>query len=99
MNFQWQNRIHRPHIDLRQHQGHAKGLSFLNQPKSYVLWRPDLKTTAKEWRCKPPSSLLGFRCRDDVLEVQKLLTLHGIDVGVVAPLGAGVLRFLNQVNL
>ena len=35
-------------------------------------------------------SLLGFRCRDDVLEVQKLLTLHGIDVGVVAPLGAGV---------
>ena len=35
-------------------------------------------------------SLLGFRCRDDVLEVQRLLTLHGIDVGVVAPLGAGV---------
>ena len=35
-------------------------------------------------------SLLGFRCRDDVLEVQKLLTMHGIDVAVVAPLGAGV---------
>ena len=35
-------------------------------------------------------SLLGFRCRDDVLEVQRLLSLHGIDVGVVAPLGAGV---------
>ena len=35
-------------------------------------------------------SLLGFRCRDDVLEMQRLLTLHGIDVGVVAPLGAGV---------
>ena len=35
-------------------------------------------------------SLLGFRCRDDVLEVQRLLTMHGIDVGVVAPLGAGV---------
>ena len=35
-------------------------------------------------------SLLGFRCRDDVLEVQRLLGMHGIDVGVVAPLGATV---------
>ncbi|WP_114991731.1 ferredoxin:protochlorophyllide reductase (ATP-dependent) subunit B [Synechococcus sp. UW179A] len=35
-------------------------------------------------------SLLGFRCRDDVLEIQRLLTVHGIDVGVVAPLGAEV---------
>jgi len=35
-------------------------------------------------------SLLGFRCRDDVLEVQRLLSMHGIDVGVVAPLGATV---------
>ncbi len=39
-------------------------------------------------------SLLGFRCRDDVLEVQRLLTLHGIDVSVVAPLGAGVADLL-----
>ena len=46
-------------------------------------------------------SLLGFRCRDDVLEVQKLLTMHGIDVGVVAPLGAGVgdIRRLPQADL
>ena len=35
-------------------------------------------------------SLLGFRCRDDVLEVQRILTMHGIDVSVAAPLGAGV---------
>ena len=35
-------------------------------------------------------SLLGFRCRDDVLEIQRLLSMHGIDVGVVAPLGATV---------
>ena len=33
-------------------------------------------------------SLLGFRCRDDVLEIQKILAEHGIDVNVVAPLGA-----------
>ena len=33
-------------------------------------------------------SLLGFRCRDDVLEVQKLLGEHGIDVNVVAPLSS-----------
>ncbi len=33
-------------------------------------------------------SLLGFRCRDDVLEIQKLLNIHGIDINVIAPLGA-----------
>jgi len=33
-------------------------------------------------------SLLGFRCRDDVREVTRLLAQHGIDVTVVAPLGA-----------
>ena len=34
------------------------------------------------------SSLLGFRCRDDVRELSQLLTSYGIDVAVVAPLGA-----------
>ena len=33
-------------------------------------------------------TLLGFRCRDDVLELEKLLNQHGIDVNVVAPMGA-----------
>jgi light-independent protochlorophyllide reductase subunit B len=33
-------------------------------------------------------SLLGFRCRDDVREIRTLLADHGIDVNVVAPLGA-----------
>ncbi|MBD2549224.1 ferredoxin:protochlorophyllide reductase (ATP-dependent) subunit B [Microcystis elabens FACHB-917] len=33
-------------------------------------------------------SLLGFRCRDDVREITKMLAEHGIDVAVVAPLGA-----------
>lgn len=33
-------------------------------------------------------SLLGFRCRDDVQEISRLLAEHGIDVAVVAPLGA-----------
>ncbi|MEB3201411.1 MAG: ferredoxin:protochlorophyllide reductase (ATP-dependent) subunit B [Synechococcus sp.] len=33
-------------------------------------------------------SLLGFRCRDDVREITRLLAEHGIDVTVVAPLGA-----------
>ena len=32
--------------------------------------------------------LLGFRCRDDVREISQLLGSYGIDVGVVAPLGA-----------
>ena len=33
-------------------------------------------------------SLLGFRCRDDVREISRLLGEYGIDVTVVAPLGA-----------
>ena len=33
-------------------------------------------------------SLLGFRCRDDVRELRELLADLGIDVNVVAPLGA-----------
>lgn len=33
-------------------------------------------------------SLLGFRCRDDVREITRLLGTHGIDVAVTAPLGA-----------
>ncbi len=34
------------------------------------------------------ASLLGFRCRDDVLEIKKILTEYGIEINVVAPLGA-----------
>lgn len=33
-------------------------------------------------------SRLGFRCRDDVQEITRLLAGYGIDVSVVAPLGA-----------
>jgi light-independent protochlorophyllide reductase subunit B len=33
-------------------------------------------------------SLLGFRCRDDVTEIMRLLDGYGIDVAVVAPLAA-----------
>ena len=33
-------------------------------------------------------SLLGFRCRDDVVEISRILNGCGIDVAVVAPLGA-----------
>ncbi len=35
-------------------------------------------------------SLLGFRCRDDVLEMRQLLERHGIEVAVVMPLDASV---------
>jgi light-independent protochlorophyllide reductase subunit B len=33
-------------------------------------------------------TLLGFRCRDDIKEITGLLNEHGIEVNVVAPLGA-----------
>ena len=53
----------------------------------------ELKQTWQEEKRRPRvnllgPTLLGFRCRDDVLEIQKLLGQYGIDVNVVAPLGA-----------
>ncbi|WP_320674346.1 ferredoxin:protochlorophyllide reductase (ATP-dependent) subunit B [Prochlorococcus sp. MIT 1341] len=39
-------------------------------------------------------SLLGFRCRDDILEIKKLLLEHDIDVNVIAPLGANTADLL-----
>ena len=35
-------------------------------------------------------SLLGFRCRDDVIEISRLLASHGIDINTVVPLEATV---------
>ena len=35
-------------------------------------------------------SLLGFRCRDDVIEISRLLASHGIDINAVVPLEATV---------
>jgi len=43
-------------------------------------------------------TLLGFRCRDDILEILKLLGQHGIDVNVVAPLGASPADILRIPN-
>ena len=67
-----------------------------NLLKPQLPERPEHSSTTWQGEGRRPRvnligpSLLGFRCRDDVLEVQKLLTMHGIDVAVVAPLGAGV---------
>jgi len=41
---------------------------------------------------------LGFRCRDDVLEIESLLNGVGIDVNVVAPLGASPADLLEIPN-
>ena len=70
----------------------------------YQLVRGLLKDIAEEHTSQPKTSwkeegrrprvnllgpsLLGFRCRDDVLEIQKILGENGIDINVIAPLGA-----------
>lgn len=43
-------------------------------------------------------SKLGFRCRDDVAEVERLLAAMGVDVNVVAPLGAAPADILDLPN-
>ena len=70
----------------------------------YQLVRGLLKDIAEEYTSQPKTSwkeegrrprvnllgpsLLGFRCRDDVLEIQKILGENGIDINVIAPLGS-----------
>ncbi|MFM7641725.1 MAG: ferredoxin:protochlorophyllide reductase (ATP-dependent) subunit B [Cyanobium sp.] len=55
---------------------------------------PKIAPTRWKEECRRPRvnllgpTLLGFRCRDDVREITRLLSEHGVDVGVVAPLGA-----------
>jgi light-independent protochlorophyllide reductase subunit B len=64
--------------------------------KDQVLPPGTEKPSPKRWREQQRRprvnllgpSLLGFRCRDDVVEVKKLLAELGIDAHVVAPLGA-----------
>ncbi len=48
---------------------------------------PKAEGARKSCNILGPTSL-GFRCRDDIVEVQKLLVELGVDVNVVAPLGA-----------
>lgn len=50
------------------------------QPKREVADRPSVNLLGP--------TKLGFRCRDDVLEIESLLNGVGIDVNVVAPLGS-----------
>ncbi len=67
----------------------VRGL-LINQTKKNIEYKP---TSWKDQGRRPKvnllgPTLLGFRCRDDVLEIQKLLGAHGIDVNVIAPLNA-----------
>jgi len=98
-----------PAYSKKENWGAAETLYQLvhNLLKGQVPSQPDHDATAWRDTGRRPRvnllgpSLLGFRCRDDVLELQRLLTLHGIDVGVVAPLGAQVsdIQRLPQADL
>ena len=69
----------------------VRGLLLKNVPEEPIERDPK-----KDWREEGRRarvnllgpSLLGFRCRDDVIEISKLLSQHGIDINVVAPLGS-----------
>jgi light-independent protochlorophyllide reductase subunit B len=58
-----------------------------------VALPPGTKRPEREAQTRPKANIigptaLGFRCRDDIQEVLKLLAEIGVDVNVIAPLGA-----------
>ena len=65
--------------------GLLKNVSTNNQDHNPTKWKEEGRRPRVNLL---GPSLLGFRCRDDVLEIQKILGQHGIDVNAIAPLGA-----------
>ncbi len=64
---------------------------------------PEVSTKWKNEQRRPKvnllgASLLGFRCRDDIVEITKLLETYGIDINVVAPLTASPAELLKLPN-
>ncbi|NUN63428.1 ferredoxin:protochlorophyllide reductase (ATP-dependent) subunit B [Pseudanabaena biceps] len=58
-----------------------------------VVLPPNTKRPQRESHIRPKANIigptaLGFRCRDDIREVVKLLAEIGVDVNVIAPMGA-----------
>ncbi len=67
--------------------------TFYAMVRTLLRGRQAAARTAEPGR-RPSANLLGptalgFRCRDDIVEVTKLLDAAGVDVNVVAPAGAG----------
>lgn len=58
-----------------------------------VVLPPNTKRPPRDSHIRPKANIigptaLGFRCRDDIREVVKLLAEIGVDVNVIAPMGA-----------
>jgi light-independent protochlorophyllide reductase subunit B len=75
----------------------VRGLLSRNAPA------PGTQRPSRDPAVRPSVNLLGptklgFRCRDDVVEVERLLNSMGVDVNVVAPLGASPQDLLTIPN-
>jgi light-independent protochlorophyllide reductase subunit B len=83
-----------PAYSKKEHWGAAE--TFYQLARTLLADRIPAPGTTREARAegvRPKANLLGptvlgFRCRDDVVEITRLLGELGIDVNVVAPLGA-----------
>jgi light-independent protochlorophyllide reductase subunit B len=83
-----------PAYSKKEHWGAAE--TFYQLARTLLADRIPAPGTARQARAegvRPKANLLGptvlgFRCRDDVVEITRLLGELGIDVNVVAPLGA-----------
>ncbi len=85
-----------PAYSKKENWGAAETLYQLVRGLLHEQPRPEKPFFPTEWKAtgRRPRvnllgpSLLGFRCRDDVIEIEKLLKNHDIEINVVAPLGA-----------
>ncbi len=83
-----------PAYSKKEHWGAAE--TFYQLARTLLADRIPAPGTVREARAegvRPKANLLGptvlgFRCRDDVVEITRLLGELGIDINVVAPLGA-----------
>lgn len=71
----------------------VRGLLLAKQPAPLTERPPRPADRRPRVNLLGPTAL-GFRCRDDVVEVERLLAKLGVDVHVTAPAGAGVTDLL-----
>lgn len=69
--------------------------TFYQLVRTVLRQRDETESKPVKTRTRPlanvlGASALGFRCRDDIIEIERLLATIGVDINVVAPLDAAL---------